>query len=210
MTVLHSLGGPLAFAVICLLIFVEEAGLPLPFLPGDLILLTAGALASAYAGALFLFLPCAYLSAVGGALFCYHLSARLGRPAVLRHGARIHLTPARLARAEAWLGRAGARGVGVARVLPGTRINASLAAGCLGLPVRTFVAGVLPSTVIWLGAFTLAGFWLGDRVVMLLPWVDRGVVAGVVIVAIVTTVRWIRRRGRDQNPGAMDTARRAA
>jgi len=42
---LHALTGVQAYALICFLVCVEEAGVPLPFLPGDVILLAAGYLA---------------------------------------------------------------------------------------------------------------------------------------------------------------------
>jgi len=197
MEFIRALDGVQAYLLICTLVFVEEAGVPLPFLPGDLILLAAGYLAAVHSTHLFLFLPLGYASAVAGAVVCYTASRHLGRRAVVRLGRRLHLTPQRLARAEAWLERRGALAIFVARVLPGTRINASIAAGCLRLPLRSFVVGVLPSTVVWLGGFTLLGYLLGDRVTPYLPWVDRavGVLATCAAVAAVV-VLWRRRRRR--------------
>jgi membrane-associated protein len=191
---IRNLDGFQAYLLLCSLIFVEEAGVPLPFLPGDVILLAAGYLAAVHSTHLLLFLALGYGSAVAGALLCYLVSRHLGRRAVLRWGRHVHLTPRRLEKAEAWLARRGALAIFVARVLPGTRINASIAAGCLRLPVRTFIAGVLPSTVVWLGGFTLLGFLLGDNVTPYLPWFDRGVGAAVTVAAIVVVVLWWRRR----------------
>jgi len=193
---IRDLDGVQAYLLICTLVFVEEAGVPLPFLPGDLILLAAGYLAAMHTTHLFLFLPLGYASAVAGALVCYMASRHLGRRAVLRLGRRVHLTPQRLQRAEGWLARRGAPAIFLARVLPGTRINASIAAGCLRLPMRSFVLGVLPSTVVWLGGFTLLGYVLGDSVTPYLPWVDRAVGALAVTTAVVALVLVWRRRRR--------------
>jgi membrane protein DedA with SNARE-associated domain len=200
---IRDLDGVQAYLLICTLVFVEEAGVPLPFLPGDVILLAAGYLAAMHSTRLFVFLPLGYASAVAGALVCYLAGRHLGRRAVLRLGRRLHLTPQRLARAEAWFARRGAPAVFLARVLPGTRINASIAAGCLRLPLRSFVLGVLPSTVVWLGGFTLLGFVVGDRVTPYLPWFDRAAAAlAAVAVLVGAVVVWRRRRRRRQVAGA--------
>ena len=212
MEFIRDLDGVQAYLLICSLVFIEEAGVPLPFLPGDVILLAAGYLAAVHSTHLFLFLPLGWASAVAGALLCYVVSRHLGRRAVLRVGRRVHLTPQRLARAEDWLARRGALAIFVARVLPGTRINASIAAGCLRLPLRSFVAGVLPSTVIWLGGFTLLGFALGDNVTPYLPWFDRALGAAVTVTAVAALVVWRRRRvrGRAAEVAAEESARIAA
>ncbi|HXA27854.1 MAG TPA: DedA family protein [Candidatus Angelobacter sp.] len=202
MELIRHLDGAQAYLLLCTLIFVEEAGVPLPFLPGDVILLAAGYLAAVHSTHLLLFLAVGYSSAVLGALVCYAVSRHLGRRAVLRWGRRVHLTPERLARAEGWLARRGALAIFVARVLPGTRINASIAAGCLRMPLGAFVRGVLPSTVIWLGGFTLLGFLLGDNVTPYLPWFDRAVGAAITVFAVVAGVLWWRRRRRASGRGA--------
>ena len=194
MEFIRDLDGPQAYLLLCSLIFVEEAGLPLPFLPGDVILLAAGYLAAVHSTHLLLFLALGYGSAVAGAMLCYLISRHLGRAVVLRWGRHVRITPERLDKAEEWLGRRGALAIFVARVLPGTRINASVAAGVLRLPVRRFVLGVLPSTVIWLGGFTLLGFLVGDRVTPYLPWFDRGVGAAATLMAVVALLVWWRRR----------------
>jgi membrane protein DedA with SNARE-associated domain len=210
MELIRHLDGFPAYLLICSLVFVEEAGVPLPFLPGDLILLAAGYLAAVHSTHILLFLPLGWGSAVAGALVCYVVSRHLGRSVVLRLGRRLHLTPERLDRAEGWLARRGAAAIFVARVLPGTRINASIAAGVLRLPLRTFVAGVLPSTFVWLGGFTLLGYLLGDRVTPLLPWFDRAVGAAATITAVVAFVLWWRRRRAAAAAGGGDEDGRLA
>jgi membrane protein DedA with SNARE-associated domain len=210
MEFIRDLGGVQAYLLICSLVFVEEAGVPLPFLPGDVILLAAGYLAAMHSTRLFVFLPLGYASAVAGAVVCYLASRHLGRRAILRVGRRLRLTPQRLERAEGWLARRGALAIFVARVLPGTRINASIAAGCLRLPLRAFVLGVLPSTVIWLGGFTLLGFLAGDRVTPYLPWFDRGVGVAATLAGAVALAVYLRRRRGWRTAEAADEQRLAA
>jgi membrane-associated protein len=198
---LHALTGVEAYALICALIFIEESGIPLPFLPGDVILLAAGYLAAIGVTHLWLFLPLGYTSAVIGASVCYTFSRHVGRRVVLAMAHLVRLTPERVARAEAWLSRGGTKAIVIARVLPGTRINASFAAGGLRLPFPTFIAGVLPSTAVWLVAFTMLGYALGNTVTPLLPWFDRVVVALLAGSCVVGgLVLWRRRRRRGPRP----------
>lgn len=194
MEYLHSLTGAEAYLLICFLIFVEEAGIPLPFLPGDVILAAAGYLVAIGVVHLWLFLPMAWASAVLGAIVCYSFSYHIGRPIVLRLAGLLRLSPERLDRAERWMLRAGWPAIFIARILPGTRINASFAAGGLRLPFRTFLLGVVPSAAIWVTAFTFVGVAIGDRATPLLPWVDRAIAVLIAISLLGGIVSWSRRR----------------
>ena len=195
MEYLHALSGSQAYLLICLLLLIEEAGIPLPMLPGDVVLLAGGYLAAIGVLHLSVLLVAGFLSCLTGAVLCHTFSRAVGRGVVLRYGRYVGLGRTRLDRAERWLHRNGVLAVAVARVLPGTRINMSFAAGCLHLPLRTFVLGAIPSTAAWLGGFTILGFLLGNRVTPLLPWYDR--IAAVLIAAAVVAAAvtwWVRRR----------------
>lgn len=54
-------------------------------------------------------------------------------------------------------------GVVVGRLLPGTRVYTNLVAGAVGMPPLTFVAGLVPSSLVWLAIFTGLGYALGQR-----------------------------------------------
>lgn len=201
MEFLHELSGAQAYLLLCFLLFVEEVGVPLPMLPGDVLLLAGGYLAAIGVLHLSVFLVGAYLAISAGAVVCHTVSTHLARPAVLRWGRLVGLTEHRLDIARRWLHRNGTPAVAVARVLPGTRITMSMAAGVLHLPLRDFALGVIPSSAIFVGMFTIVGFVLGDRVTPLLPWYDRIAVglaaAGVIVCAIVWVVQRVRRSQRE-------------
>ena len=205
MEYLHNLTGVEAYALICFLVFVEECGIPLPLLPGDLVLLAGGYLAAIHVIHLSVFIPIAFIAATSGAMVCYTATAWLGRPFLARHGRYLGLTRRRLDRAETWLARGGARAIFLFRILPGTRINASFAAGILELGWRRFAAGVIPSAAVFTTTFTLLGFLAGDRVTPLLPTVDRVIVV-LAVLGVVTGIgvwqirRRMRRRGSPRGP----------
>jgi membrane protein DedA with SNARE-associated domain len=158
----QSLWGPLAIAVICLLVFVEEAGVPLPMFPGDGLLLVAGIMISAGQITPWLFVPLAFVACVSGALLGYLWSRHLGRERLERLADRLHLR-GHLIRASERLRRTGAIGVLVGRILPGSRVYTNLVTGVTGIPLSAFLRGLIPSAAIWLG------LWIGLGVAVGVP-----------------------------------------
>lgn len=62
MSPLQGLHGTLAIVVLCGLLFVEEAGVPLPFAPGEVTLLAAGLLIASGGLNAFVFIPLAIVA----------------------------------------------------------------------------------------------------------------------------------------------------
>lgn len=160
MQAVQSLWGPLAVAVICLLIFIEEAGVPLPMFPGDGLLLVGGIMISAGHVPPLLFVPLAYAACAGGALAGYLWSRHLGRERLERLAGRLGVRR-QFVRAAERLRRTGAVGVLVGRILPGSRVYTNLVAGATGIPPPAFLRGLLPSAAIWLVTFTGLGVAVG-------------------------------------------------
>src|SRR5689334_2201527 len=90
-----------------LFLFVEEAGTPVP-IPGDFIMVLAGARAAQGRLNLVEVLAVMELATVLGACCLYWLAARAGRRVVYRLGRYVGLTPSRLDRAAEALHRRGA------------------------------------------------------------------------------------------------------
>src|SRR5215212_8660993 len=95
----------------CTALLIEEAGVPLPMLPGDVIMLAIGI--QARQGLISLWVAVAALEAVTvlGATVLYFVSRRAGRSLIYRYGRFLHVTPERLAQAETWVNRHGALAV---------------------------------------------------------------------------------------------------
>jgi membrane protein DedA with SNARE-associated domain len=136
-----------AVAVICLLLFLEEAGLPLPFAPGEAVLLGAGLLISAGTDAAWLVIPAAYLSVLGGVATAYWWAHRIG-PERLRSLARRLHAGGPYDRAASRLRAASPLQIAGSRLLPGLRVYTSLVAGAVGLDRRRFMIGVLPASAL--------------------------------------------------------------
>ena len=89
---------------IFLIFLLEESGIPMP-LPGDLVLIWAGTRVSAGQSQGLVVLLLVELATVIGASVLYWLASRGGRPLIERYRRFLHLDAAKLARAEAWMGR---------------------------------------------------------------------------------------------------------
>ena len=197
--------------------FIGEAGLPGIFvllalscacipIPSEIPLLFAGfAVADPAAAGVshHLTLVGVILAGLAGTMVGSWLAYAVGRAGRLelfeRHGGKIHMGPAQIARADAWFQRHGDLAVLVGRVIPVVRAFISLPAGIARMPLARFSVYSLIGAIPWVVALVLAGDALGGE------WktVRRGFeYADYVILALI--VIWIayalvrRRRGRRQ------------
>jgi len=114
-----------------------------------------------------------------------------------RHGARLHMGPAQIERADRWFQRHGEMAVLVGRVIPVVRAFVSLPAGIAKMPFGRFTLYSLIGAVPWVLGLALAGHALGGEwksVRKGFEYVDYAVVALVVLGIVYAVVR--RRRGR--------------
>jgi membrane-associated protein len=157
---LQGLHGGIALVLLCGLLFIEETGIPLLFAPGDLVLISAGLLIATGALDPRLFIPAAVVACVFGALLGYTWTRQLGEPAVRSLAAKLGFSK-QLDRVLLRVRGTHACGVAVARLIPGLRIYTTLAAGIAGVTARTFLLGVISSTLVWVPAFTALGALVG-------------------------------------------------
>ncbi len=195
---LQNLSGDLLVAAICGLIFIEEIGVPVPFAPGDLLLLIAGiAIASDNADPLPMLAGVA-AAAILGALLGREIFSLVGRAALLKAAEALGFRRA-VERATETLRRGGARAVFVGRLTPGLRIHTTQVAGVSKIPRLTFLAGLVPSVAVYMAVFIGAGVFAGDRIVGVFHRAQHRlfvvVVSLLLAVAVVLSIRFLARRG---------------
>jgi membrane protein DedA with SNARE-associated domain len=168
------------------LLYIEESGIPLPA-PGDVFVMYVGAhvprnLASWVT---------AWLGLIGvvvlGATNLFFISRKFGRRlAESRYAEAVHLSPARLQKAEDWFKRYGVVAIIFGRHIPGFRVPITVAAGALKVSYPVFAASVAVSTAIWAGVVMAIGVNFGPRMEAFLNVhrVTYWIWAGVVIVMI--------------------------
>ena len=84
-----------------------------------------------------------------GAAITYWISAKVGRPLVMKYGRFFLMSPNKLESAESWLARYGAGGVFFARLLPVVRHLISIPAGVLRMNFAVFSAVTVTGSLIW-------------------------------------------------------------
>lgn len=189
MTAAHLSGA----AIVCLLLFLEEAGVPIPVAPGEAALVGAGLLVASGAVPIWLMPPLAYLAVICGALTGYAWARRIGPKRVHSLAVRLHAGRP-YDRAAARLRAATPLQIAASRLLPGLRVYTSLVAGAVGLNLRRFMIGMLPASALWVVAFIGLGFFVGAPIERLLGRFEAyglrfGVVAVVILIWIVAARR---------------------
>jgi membrane protein DedA with SNARE-associated domain/rhodanese-related sulfurtransferase len=147
-------------AVLVVVVFAEQVGLPLPAIP---VLLAAGALAGAGKLSLVLAVIGAVLACFGGDLVWYALGQQRGRQA-LGLLCRVSLEPdSCVRRTESFFERHGAWSLVLAKFIPGLSTLAPALAGLFRLGWRRFVLFNGIGALLWAGTFLLAGYLLGHE-----------------------------------------------
>ena len=124
------------------------------------------------------------LGYLAGSLVGWAIGRWGGRPLLERHGRWLHLSPARLDRAEGWFDRWGPLGVLLGRVTPLIRSFVSIAAGVLEMPLGIYTVLTLVGSAIWAFAFAGAGYGLGKSYGGFdhgFHYVEYAVVAGILV-----------------------------
>ncbi|MGA8208114.1 MAG: VTT domain-containing protein [Candidatus Dormiibacterota bacterium] len=183
MNFLFGLHGLVAIVLLCSLLFLEEAGVPLPFAPGELTLLAAGLLIAAGGLDPWIFVPLAFTVCVVGAMAGYSWARIVGEHGLTGIAVRFHQAKA-LERVSTRVRSAGPLGIAISRLIPGLRIYTTLVAGAFEVKRRTFLAALVPSTAIWIGVYVTLGVVAGIPVEHFLTKVARLVVQGAILLVI--------------------------
>ncbi|HEY0408881.1 MAG TPA: VTT domain-containing protein [Candidatus Dormibacteraeota bacterium] len=160
MSGLMHMNGMLAMLLICAVLLAEESGVPMPLLPGDLLLVAGGIMAATGHLSLPLFIGATTLAMCAGGMIGHAWSGAVGRPALGRLAARLGQRE-RFDRILARLEVSGWVGVMVCRLLPGMRVYTNLAAGIASVRRSSFAAGLVTSVLAWTVGFSLLGFLVG-------------------------------------------------
>jgi len=139
------------------------------------------------------------LGTMAGSWIAYAVG-RGGRLELLeRHGARFHMGPAQIERADRWFARYGDLAVLFGRMIPLVRAFVSLPAGVAKMPFWRFTVLSLIGSIPWVVALAFAGHALGGDWTSVrkgFEYVDYVILALAVIGIVYAIVR--RRRGRSE------------
>ena len=189
-TIINDLGYPGIF----LLLVAGSAGIPVS---SEAVMLFAGF--DVYRGhfALLAILLVGVLGDLVGASLAYAVGYFGRIELIKRYGPRLHITPARIERAERWFDRHGAKAIPVCRILPLVRAYMSFPAGAAEFPYPRFLALSALGGIPWICFWGILGRAIGSHyhsVQSNLHYVD--IAALVLIVAAIVYLFERRRRRR--------------
>jgi membrane-associated protein len=200
--VVEALGGGLTYAMLGLIVFCETGLVVTPFLPGDSLLFSAGAVCATVesvahdAGKE----PAISVWTLGAVLMAAtflgdNLNYRLGRiiGPIAFSGRFRWLKREHLDRTQAFFARHGGRAVVIARFVPIVRTFAPFVAGVGKMPYQRFLAWSVAGALLWVGSLLGAGYTLGR-----LEFVQRHFekfVIGIVLLSLMPIVlEWVKAR----------------
>jgi len=185
----------------------------------ELVMLYAGALAAgafanqhvvlfggrihSHAAAFFAIVAAGTVGYLLGSLLGWVIGIYGGRPYLERHGRWLHLSPARLERAERWFERFGSWAVFLGRITPVVRSFVSIPAGVFRSPLGRYTLLTLAGSAIWCTSLAAAGWGFGnnyERFHSSFRYADYG--AGMVVLALLALALGRRRRRSDGRPSA--------
>ena len=190
--------GPALYVVLFMILFCETGLVVTPFLPGDTLLFTIGAVASVENSKLNLPLTVALLAvgAIAGDATNYAIGYRVG-PRVFTSETSRWLNRRHLFETQGFYERHGGKTIILARFLPIFRTFAPFIAGIGKMTYSRFAMFNVVGAVAWVLLVVLAGYVFGN-----VPVVKANfelVVFGIVIVSTLPAlIQYVRSRGRQE------------
>jgi membrane-associated protein len=189
------------YAILFLIIFVETGLVVMPFLPGDSLLFTAGAICARTAGQpdatmnIWVMILLLIVAAVLGDNSNYAIGRFLGSWAVkLKIGKRQLVKQAYIDKTQAFFDKYGTKAIIMARFVPIVRTFTPFVAGVGKMDYkRKFLPYDIFGGVLWISTMSLAGYALGTN-----PWIQKhfeAVVIAIILISVLPMViGYIRNR----------------
>ena len=173
--------GAWVYAILFLIVFCETGLVVTPFLPGDSLLFTVGAIAARGSLDIYLIAGLLALAAILGDTVNYWIGHYAG-PKVFHRKESFWLNPKHIERTHAFYEKYGGKTIIFARFMPIIRTFAPFVAGIGRMNYGRFMTYNVVGGVVWVLFFTIGGFFFGN-----LPVVKRNFTL-VILVIIVLSV----------------------
>ena len=169
-----------------LLLFVEEAGVPI-LVPGDGILAYTGySVQVSQHSSIWIAFAAAVLAVVAGSSILFFISRHYGQQFITRLGKFVFIKERHIQRAERLFNKYGVWTIIIGRHIPGMRIPITVFAAVSGVRYRTFILSTLVSMLAWIWFYLSIGKHYGANLQQLLR--HSTVLTVVIIGGIITIV----------------------
>lgn len=180
------------YAILFLIVFCETGLVVTPFLPGDSLLFTAGALTAGAGMDATVLMAVLFVAAVLGDSLNYAIGRRFGGRISQWPDSRFFNRSA-LERTHAFYERHGGKTIVIARFMPIVRTFAPFVAGMATMDYRRFLGFNVFGAALWVAPLVMAGHWFGN-----LPVVKSNltlVIFGIIALSLLPLViGWLRHR----------------
>jgi len=183
-----------------------ETGAFLGFVaPGEVTVIVGGVVAGQGRIDVVVLIALVWTAAVAGDMTSYYLGRRLGREFLVRHGARVKITPERLDQVEGFFARRGGATILVGRFIGFVRPIAPFLAGSTRMPFRRFVPYDVLAAGAWSTTFVLLGYVFWQSFDQVAAIARNGALALGGVVAAGAGVVWLVRRREELRRRALAT-----
>lgn len=175
--------------------FITLEGMGLP-LPGEIVLLTASALAAEGDINIVTVVLAAWLGTIAGGTGGYWIGRFGGMALVRRHGRWVGMNEKRIAAAHGFFERNGVRTIIVARFVAILRMVAGVVAGAAGMSFGVFEACNAIGGLLWAVTFASLGYYFGRELPQLQRYLRGGSFVLLAVILLVGLAIWLYRRRR--------------
>ncbi len=190
--------GKWTYLAVGILAFLETGAFIGLVAPGETTVIVGGLVAGQGEISLFVLIAIVWACAVAGDLTSYTLGRRLGREFMVKHGARVKITEARLEQVEAFFDRRGGSTILIGRFIGLVRAIAPFIAGASKMPLRKFLPYDILGAGLWATTFCVLGYVFWRSFDQLTAWVSRGLFAFGLFVAVVVAIVFLVRLQRSE------------
>ena len=196
---LETLISQYGIAALFMSVALEALGAPLP---GESAVILAATAAAQGKLDIYAVAAAAFLAAVLGDNIGYLLGRKLGRPVIIRYGARFGLTDAAFDRVEAVARKHGPYMVFVARFVIVLRQLNGIVAGTTGMPWPVFLLANAAGAALWVGVWATLAYKFGHSTDILpFIWHHLSAVMAVAVPLLIAVLAILRFRHRGPAPG---------
>ena len=191
--------GVLTYGILFLIIFAETGFVVTPFLPGDSLLFTAGAIAALGSLQIWGIVLILIVAAILGDTVNYWIGHYFGRK-IIDNPKFPFINQEHIDKTEQFYKKHGGKTIILARFVPIVRTFAPFVAGVGVMDYRKFIAYNAIGGVIWVSLFTLAGYFFGN-----LPFIKENfhyVVVAIIVLSVIPMVyEYVQNKRHPNVPG---------
>jgi membrane-associated protein len=185
--------GAWTYVILFLVIFCETGLVVTPFLPGDSLLFTCGALAAVGAISVWVLFPLLIVASICGDTCNYTIGYNFGHKFLVKRDSKIFKRQY-IDKTQQYYDKYGAKTMVIARFIPIVRTFAPFMAGVGKMKTRTFAIYIVIGATLWVSICMWSGYLFGN-----VPFVKKHfslVILAIIVISVIPAVIEVIRHKR--------------